>query len=353
MNTTPLQDVHNALGARWMDVDGARVVADYGDPVAAHSMVRTCGGLIDRSYRGKVRVTGPDRADLLQSMTTNDVAKQAENSAIHNAICTGHGKVQSLFHCLRFGDHYLLDMDPALTEFTASFLDKYTIIREAQTQVVDLAHLAVYGPQSPQVVAGGMSVSASELPDSVGDVKTFGDMIVIAADGHGATGFELLCPPDRVVDLWGVLLASGESHGVGPFGFATLETLRIEQGRARYGVEVDDSIILLEAGFEDTAAFDKGCYVGQETLSRIKFRGQVNRTLRGLLLDGNTLPQAGTELMADDKVVGVLKSAVFSPSLGRPVALAYVKRSHWDAGTEVTVGDLRAEVAELPLYRGE
>ncbi len=340
-----------------MELDGAQVVADYGDPDAAHRMVRASGGLIDRSYRGKVRVTGPDAGALLQSMSSNDVIAQPENSAIPNAICTGHGKVQSLFRCIRLDDHYLLDMDPALTDFTASFLDKYTIIREARTEVVDRAHLAVYGPYAKATLLAAMALTADrlaprEMAPPAEDVLHVDGIMVIPSGDCGVPGYELICPPERVEKLWSALVAAGEPREVRPFGFNTLETLRIEHGRARYGVEVDDSIILLEAGFDDTAAFDKGCYVGQETLSRIKFRGQVNRTLRGLLLEGDALPPAGAELTADDKVVGVVKSAVLSPSLGRPVALAYVKRSHWEAGTRVTVNGIQAEVAELPLPVG-
>ncbi|MBI5137160.1 MAG: aminomethyl transferase family protein [Nitrospirae bacterium] len=351
MTPSPLADVHRALGARFLELDGHEVVADYGDPLAEQRRVRATGGLIDRSYRGTLRVSGPDRVALLQGMTTNDVLKQADDSAIPNAICTGHGKVQSLFTTIRRADHFLLDMDPALTGFTTKFLEKYTIIRDAKTEDVSdrFAHFGLYGPHARAVAAAGLSLAEDRLPDA-GRVAEAGTALVIGTAELGMPGFEILPPRAAARETWDALLAAGVARDVLPFGFTALEGLRIEMGRARYGVEVDDTVILLEAGFRDTASFGKGCYIGQETLSRIVFRGHVNRALKALLLDGDApAPVSGTEVTADGKGVGQVKSAAFSPSLGKVVALAYVKASHWDAGTAVDVGGVPARVAEPPL----
>jgi len=340
---------HAALGARMTDLDGHAVAADYGDPAAEHARVREAGGFIDRSYRGKLRVTGPDREDLLQSMTTNDVAKQPVDTAIPDAICTGHGKVQSLFACVKRPDAYLLDLDPALTAFTRDFLVKYTIVRDAET--VDESglwgHVGVYGPEARTVLAAALG---GALPEASGAVsaRDGGATLVIATAEFGVPGYEVWTPREGLPGLWVALTEHGRPLGIGPFGFAALEGLRIETGRPRYGLEVDDDVILLEAGLVEAANFEKGCYIGQETLSRIVFRGHVNKRLCGLLVDGPP-PAPGTPVTASDEEVGTVRSAAVSPTLGRAIALAYLKRSHWAAGTAVQAGDAPATVADLPF----
>lgn len=330
-------------------LDGRPVAADYGDPEGEHKRVRAAGGFIDRSYRGKLRVTGPDREDLLQSMTTNDVAKQAPDTAIPDAICTGHGKVQSLFVCVKRPDAFLLDLDPAVTGFTRDFLVKYTIIRDAQTadESDRWGHVGVYGPKARAVLA---AVVGGDLPDAPGRVaaRDGGATLVLATAEFGLPGYEVWTPRDDLPGLWRKLTEHGRVHGVGPFGFTALEALRIEAGRPRFGLEVDDDVILLEAGLVEAANFEKGCYIGQETLSRIVFRGHVNKRLCGLLVEGPP-PAPGTAVTAAGAEVGTVRSAVVSPALGRTIALAYLKRSHWEPGTAVQAGGAAATVAGLPF----
>jgi folate-binding protein YgfZ len=352
MGTSSAGVAHEAIGGRPMELDGRPVVADYGDPEAEHRRVREAGGFIDRSYRGKLRVTGPDRADLLQSMTTNDVVKQAEDTVIPDAICTGHGKVQSVLACLKRADDFLLDMDPAVTAFTRDFLIKYTIVRDAETRDESdaIGHVGLYGPEAPAVLAEALGVDAKDLPAAPGaaGAPVREGPLVIATDALGVPGFELWVAREHLGHLWDALTRAGTPRGVGPFGFTALEALRIEMGVPRFGVEVDDDVILLEAGLDAAANFEKGCYIGQETLSRIVFRGHVNRRLRGLVVEGAP-PEPGTAVTDGDQAVGEVRSAAFSPTLGGTVALAYLKRSHWEAGTAVQVGPDAARVADLPL----
>jgi folate-binding protein YgfZ len=352
MGTASEELAHTQIGGRTMDLDGRAVIADYGDPREEHVRVRRAGGFVDRSYRGKLHVAGPDREGLLQSLTTNDVVKQAEGTAIAGAICTNHGKVQSLFTCLKRADHFLLDLDPAVTAFTRDFLVKYTIIRDATTEDWSdrVGHVGLYGPEAPAVLAEALGVRPDDLPAAPGEARapvTEGPLVLATAELVDP-GFELWVVREGLKGLWDALTRAGEPKGVAPFGFTALESLRIESGRPRYGVEVDDEVILLEAGLTDAVNFEKGCYIGQETLSRIVFRGHVNRRLCGLVVEGAP-PAAGTEVSADGPV-GAVRSAAFSPTLERTLALAYLKRGLWEAGTAVKVGDAPATVADLPFY---
>src|SRR5262249_30803568 len=142
--------------------------------------------------------------------------------------------------------------------------------------------------------------------------------------------------------------------GAQPVGMAALNTRRIEAGIPWYGVDMDESHIVLEAGLEHAISTTKGCYIGQETVARIIFRGHVNKKLTGLTLQGSTAPPAKSRVLRDGKPVGVVTSAVVSPTLHRPVALGYIHRDFLQPGTPVEIetgaGTQPAEVAVLPFF---
>lgn len=347
MSTLSISSVHAQAGARFIELDGAQVVAGYGDesPVDAQRRIQKTGGFIDRSYRGKLRVDGPDAEALLQSLSSADMAKQPVGTVQPNAICTNHGKTQSLFDGYRLEDHFLLDMDPALTASTRAFLDRYTIIREAKTADVsaDFGHVGLYGPMARDTAAEVLGTS--ELPAQAGTLTCPNDTIVCATNRFGVEGFEVIVPLAGFAPLWDRLVQAGEKTGMAPFGFDALEALRIAHGRARFGVEVDEGVLLLEAGFADSVAFDKGCYIGQETLSRVVFRGQLNKKLCGLSVDGPA-PASGAAVRHDGDEAGTVRSAADTPD--GVVALAYLKRACWEPGTVVSVGEVSARVIDLP-----
>ena len=149
--------------------------------------------------------------------------------------------------------------------------------------------------------------------------------------------------------LWRALVEAGAR----PVGARALAVLRIEAGIPWYGHDVDETVILPEARLDQLVSYNKGCYIGQEVVARVKYRGHVNRALSGLVLDGDRVPASGAKVLVEDKEIGRVTSAVRSIALGRPIALGYVRREHFAPGTAVTVVDgdatARARVAELPF----
>ena len=140
-----------------------------------------------------------------------------------------------------------------------------------------------------------------------------------------------------------------------PVGADASETLRLEAGIPAYGVDVDESVILPETRLEALVSYTKGCYIGQETVARVKYRGHINRGLSGLVLDGETVPSPGDPIFAEDKDIGRVTSAVRSIALGRPIALGYVRREHFEPGSAVSVksGDrlVSGHVSDLPFVK--
>jgi folate-binding protein YgfZ len=175
---------------------------------------------------------------------------------------------------------------------------------------------------------------------------------VIRASHAAADGFDLIVNSDQTGDLWAALQAAGAR----PVGYKALETLRIEAGLPRYGVDMDETNIVTETGLDDAVSYTKGCYVGQEIIARIKYRGHVAKKLSGLLFAAEVKVAVGATIKSrDGKDIGRTTSVANSPRLGRTIALGYLKYDYLAAGSVVKVVDgdeeIPAEVTELPFVR--
>jgi folate-binding protein YgfZ len=177
------------------------------------------------------------------------------------------------------------------------------------------------------------------------------DLRVVRGVETGEEEYDLWAGRDALARLWERLVANGAM----PVGREAWNVLRVEAGVVWYGVDVDATTLLLEAPLEDVYSLTKGCYIGQEVVARITYRGHVNRKIVGLSFPDSRIPGAGAPVTVDGKEAGRITSTVVSPASGRGIALAFVRREHWEPGTAVLVGGeggtLPAEVAALPFRR--
>ena len=190
-----------------------------------------------------------------------------------------------------------------------------------------------------------------ELPEKEHDFTAcdFGGatLLIIRSEITGEIGYDLVVQTGALVRLWEALFEKGRTMGVRPIGLRALDTLRIEAGIPRYGIDMDEETIPLEARLENKAiSYTKGCYVGQEVVARATYRGHVNWLLSGLKSEGETVPLKGDKIFSDDREVGHVTSAILSPTLHRPIALAYLRREVSEAGTLLT---LRVESQAIPV----
>jgi aminomethyltransferase len=246
----------------------------------------------------------------------------------------------------------LIELPASLTEKTLQTIDRYLISEKAYFEAVDdaFAILSVQGPAARGLLEG-LSGAALELAPYAHAEVTIGGAPVRAINRPEgpAPGFHCWVPAERATAVRGAL----EAAGALPAGEETLAVLRIEAGQPWYPADVDDSVILPETRLEALVSYTKGCYIGQETVARVKYRGHVNRALSGLVIEGERVPGEGARVTVDGKEVGRVTSAVRSIALGRPIALGYVRREHFEPGTAVTVvdgaGEQPARVAALPF----
>jgi folate-binding protein YgfZ len=298
-------------------------------------------GLIDLSERGKLALSGTEAASFLQGQVTNDVEALEPGAGCYAAFLTPKGKMLGDLRILATGDELLLDTERVALQGLFNLIRRSLIGYDVQLhkRTLECALLSLVGPRAPAVAQAGWLESAAE--HAHGPVQIAG---VNARAIRTDTGVDLLCSAPDGEPLGSALRELGAEE-VAP---AVVECLRVERGRPRYGIDLDDSVIPQEAGLNDRAvSFSKGCYVGQETVARLHWRGKPNRYLRGLKLSAPS--QTGQELRAGDRVVGRVGSVADSPRLG-PVGLALVRREV-EPGSEVAVGDggAVARVVALPF----
>ena len=322
------------------------------DPSREYRAAREAVALFDRSSLGKVTVTGRDRRAFLQGMLTNDVKGLEPGQGAPAAFLDAHGKVMALLVVYAAADRLLIELPADMTEKTLQILDHFLISEKAYFEAADdaFAILSLQGPSARALLErlGGGPIELAPYAHAEVTVGGAPVRVINRAEGPGP-GFHCWVAADQAERLRGAFLEAGAVPG----GPEVLEVLRVEAGRPWYPQDVDDSVILPETRLESLVSYTKGCYIGQETVARVKYRGHVNRALSGLVVDGDRVPDPGARVTVEGKDVGRVTSAVHSIALGRPIALGYVRREHFDPGSAVTVvdaaGEQPARVAALPF----
>jgi folate-binding protein YgfZ len=361
MDAMALHEFHEGLNARFTEVNGGEVVDHYGDPVAEHAALTTAAGVIDLSLRGRLCLTGADRARLLNGQVTNNVKDLRVGEGTYAALVTAKGKLQSDLNVFCLPNELLLDFEPGLAEGITQRLDKYIIADDVQ--VVDAAPhyglLSVQGPKSQAVVQSlGLPWEMPVKPMSFATTNdaTLGEIYLVNHPRLGGSGFDLFVPTPALGAVMDKLIAAAKEVGGRACGWQAWEMARLEAGIPRFGIDMDESNLAPEAGIESRAiSYSKGCYIGQEVIARIRTYGQVAKALRGLRLadDLKPLPVKGDKLFHDGKDAGFITSALASPALKANIALGYVRKEANQIGTELTLrtgaGESLVKVVALPF----
>ncbi|MYS80153.1 glycine cleavage system aminomethyltransferase GcvT [Embleya scabrispora] len=358
---TPLDAVHDALGATMTDFAGWRMPLRYGSERDEHTAVRTTAGLFDLTHMGEIEVTGPDAARALDHALVGFVSKIGVDRARYTMICTEEGGIVDDLIVYRLGDeHFVVVANASNADVVAGSL-KYrsenfdAVVRDASEEYT---LLAVQGPASTEIVG---SLTDADLPAlkyyAILRTEVAGVPVLLARTGYtGEDGFELFAAPDDAVALWEALLAAGKPHGLVPAGLSCRDTLRLEAGMPLYGHELTRDTSPYEANLGRVVRLDKPeDFVGRDALAAAQ--EDVRRTLVGLTSPGKRVPRAGYPVVDAEtgERVGEVTSGAPSPTLGVPIAMAYVASERAEPGTRLAV-DIRGkaepvEVVALPFYK--
>jgi folate-binding protein YgfZ len=326
------------------------------DTASDYAALRHALVALDRGDAGVVEVTGRDRATFLHALVSNDVKSLAPGQGCAATLLDVHGKVQVFLSVWVLDDRILVLTPPGLAASTVDMLDAFLFSEKATLRDAtgEFALLVLAGPD---VGAAIERLAGVALPGAAWShvAARIADVDVRLVRGAGESGETEAWIVSKASDAQQVRQAFIEA-GARVIGPEAWETARIETGTPAFGADADPTVLLPEIPFADRVSYTKGCYVGQEVVVRIRDRGHVNRMLRGLLIDGETVPPRGARVLAGGTDVGYVTSAVWSQALKRPIALALVRRQQAEPGTGVDVGlaDARtapATVSALPFAR--
>lgn len=360
---SPLHAVHEALGASFTDFAGWLMPVRYTSDLAEHHAVRTAAGIFDISHMAEFTIEGPDAAAYLDHALAGRLSAIAIGQAKYTLLLTeGGGIVDDLIVYRQADEEFLIianagNHDPVLAELrerAAGF--RVTVVDISD----DIALIAVQGPAALAVLKATPGLNAAGL-DDLGYYRhldgTFdGVPLFIARTGYtGEDGFELYVPADAAVALWTALTSAGTPLGLVPAGLASRDTLRLEAGMPLYGHELGLDTLPEQAGLGRVVAVKKDAFVGKQAIEAGP--GEETRVLVGLASEGKRAGRAGYRVFDGDREVGEITSGALSPTLGHPIAMAYVDRAMSEVGTPLEI-DVRgsrvaASVVPLPFYTRE
>jgi tRNA-modifying protein YgfZ len=325
---------------------------------SAYQAARQQAVFVDRSARGRLVVSGNDRASYLQGLLTNDTVALKAGEGCYAAYLTAQGRMISDLWVYELGDLMLVDLPGETKDTVLAKLDQFIFSEDVQLGDVTatFAQIAIVGPDAATAAGGLLEGGAADrlaaLPEhgNLRGVLGGRPVIVTRVTDAGAPGFDLYVERERADALKEQLTKAGVAEA----DDETAEVLRIEAGVPVFHRDMDEETIPLEAGIEPRAiSLTKGCYVGQEVIIRVLHRGhgRVARKLVGLLVAGDVVPPRGSTVASDGREVGRITSSARSIALGRPIALAYLQRDFIAPGTPVSIAGASAVVTALPFVR--
>ena len=326
----PLVLHHEKMGAQ---LEEGRIPLSYTSPVEEYWAIRNRSGLVDLSHLGLLRITGKDRLSFLNGLLTNEVLTLNEGAGVRSALLTTKARILADLYLYAREDDLLIDTGDVTGAKVRDILDRFIITEDVQVRDItsEFVHLTVQGQQAAENARELFGITLRDMKPL--QQKMLGPSMIIIRDRTGQSGYDIIIPNDEAEAVWQGLLLKG----VTPAGLNALEILRIEAGYPRYGLDVDENIIILEAGYRDAISFNKGCYLGQEVVARATHIGRVNKNLVQFQTDSDHAPSPKSKLQSSGKEAGYVTSATFSPGLKTVVGLGYAQRDFAKEGTRLVV----------------
>ncbi|NUS00334.1 MAG: glycine cleavage system aminomethyltransferase GcvT [Kribbellaceae bacterium] len=359
---TPLHAEHQRLGASFTDFAGWLMPVRYSSDIAEHAAVRTKAGLFDLSHMGEIELTGSEAGLALDHSLVGHPSKIGPGRARYSMLCNEYGGILDDLVVYRLGDERFLVVANAsnktvvLEALELRAADFDTTVHDASSE---WALLAVQGPASAAIVSHLTDAELTGLKYyAIVEATLAGSSVLLARTGYtGEDGFEVYCATTDAPHVWNQLLRAGEPYGLIPAGLACRDTLRLEAGMPLYGHELSPDITPFEAGLGRVIAFGKETsFVGDHALAERRDNGP-QQVLVGLTSAGRRAPRSGYPVLdpATGAEIGTVTSGAPSPTLGHPIAMAYVNLGFHEPGTRLQV-DIRGtrddvDVVALPFYR--
>jgi aminomethyltransferase len=360
MKRTPLYEEHKKLGAKMIPFTGWEMPLSYTGVLEEHRATRSAVGLFDVSHMGRIDVTGPASAELLDHVATSPVRKLAVGGMQYALACNEQGGILDDIMIYRFGEQrYFVCANASNAEKIFQWLTKQAA-GISGVQVTDrsaaLAQIAVQGPRSRDLMRPLTEAALDQLKlRHCVEAKVAGVPMLLSRSGYtGELGYELYLPADRAREVWETLVHKGSAFGLKPCGLGCRDTLRLEMGYPLYGNDMDETITPIEASLDFAVDLEKGKFIGREVMVRQKENG-ISRKLIGFELLQRGVPRHGHTILSDGQEIGIVASGNHSPSLNKGIGMGYVKTMFAEVGREIRI-DIRgnvvpAVVVDRPFYK--
>ncbi len=334
-----LAEWHESLGAVWMEVPGGgpEVPRHYGSSEKEYGALRSGCGLLDRSWMGRLELTGEDRNRFLNGFVTCDVRELADGEGVYGFLTGPKGRILADVVIRARPDRLWLELPAGKAPEIAEHLTKFVIADRVEAVPLEsMLPLAVLGTAAPDRLRS--LAEGRELPDDgwrSADLELFGCSVWVSTDARlGIPAYTVWVAASEASRLAAELVAAGDMV---PVGYEATDLIRIEEGIPWYGRDFGPDNLPQETGIEKAVSFDKGCYLGQEVVARLHYRGQVSRRLRALEIEVDEPPQQGTPLIFEGRQAGWVTSAVRSPVDARVVGIGLIQRRAMEPGMRLEV----------------
>jgi aminomethyltransferase len=367
MKTTPLTDIHIALGARMAEFAGYHMPISYAGIQEEHHAVRKEAGMFDVSHMGEFIVRGKEALSLVQHVISNDASKLNIGDVQYACLPNGKGGIVDDLLVYRLPEDmcsageqaFMLVVNASNIEKDWHWINSHNSFDTRMINISDQTGLlAIQGPKAAGLLQGLTDVDLSAMKYYTFVKGRFAgiDNVLISATGYtGSGGFELYVSADQTAKLWAAIMAAGEQHGLKPVGLGARDTLRLEMGYCLYGNDIDDTTSPLEAGLGWITKLQKGEFMDSAFLREQKSAG-LNRKLVGFTLEDRRVPRHGYEIHdAEGQHIGVVTSGTQSPSLGYPIGMGYVQAAYAAEGNVVQIvfgnKKLSATITKTPFVK--
>jgi folate-binding protein YgfZ len=332
------------------------------DVRAEYDAIRNGIAVIDLSSAGKLQLSGKNAVQFLNGMVSNDVKALQAGDGVLAAFPNLQAKLLSLCRIYNTGDYLLLELEAINRDKIFKSLSRF--VPAGEFFVTDISDryglISLQGPRSTELIESLTAQTISDqTPYKIWEKQISQSKVLITVHSRcGGNGFDIFIPAEDISFVRETILSRGREFGpIEAAGEKSFEMARIEAGIPRDGIDAGEDYIILESELNEAVSYTKGCYLGQEVIARIHWRGQPAKRLRGLLVDADQAPERGATLFAGDgKKVGEITSSAYSIGLERLIALAYVHRYYLNPGTEFTLKEGerelgRANLVELPFIK--
>ncbi len=360
MKHTPFTHIHQQLNAKMVEFAGYLMPLQYTGINDEHMAVRNSAGVFDVSHMGEIWIKGPKAFDLVQWITTNDVAKLKPGKAQYSVMPNGKGGIVDDLIVYQYDDQkYMLVVNAANIEKDYNWIleQNKNFGAEVENASDHIAQLAVQGPNATKILQKLTDIDLSQIKFynfTVGKMAGVDDVIISNTGYTGSGGFELYFYPQYAETMWNAIFEAGEEFGIKPAGLGARDTLRLEMGYCLYGNDIDDTTSPIEAGLGWIVKFTEGNnFIDRDFLWQQKQNG-VSRRLVGFVMIDRGIPRHGYNIVDENgKEIGRVTSGTMSPMLKKGIGLGYVNTEYKKPGTEIFIDvrgkHLKAEVVKPPF----